>query len=60
MAAVGGLSAAAACAAAAQTDGVRIEPQEPGTPWVAILYALVGAAGIGAVAFKSAKRSHLD
>ena len=29
-------------------------------PWLAILYTLVACAGIGVVAFKNAKRTHLD
>jgi hypothetical protein len=33
---------------------------EPSPPWVAIVYSVVGLAGVAVVAFKNAKRTHLD
>jgi len=47
--------------ASGATDQSPPAPQlEPGTPWVAILYTLVGLAGISVVGFKNSKRTHLD
>ena len=34
--------------------------REESVPWLAILYAVVCLGGIAAVAFKHAKRTHLD
>lgn len=47
----------AASTAAAAVDAAKAPAGEEATPWVAILYSLVGLAGICVIAFKNAKRS---
>jgi hypothetical protein len=39
------------------TDAASAPAGEDAVPWIAILYSLVGLAGICVVAFKNAKRS---
>jgi len=41
-------------------DGIEPEVLEPEFAWLALLYAVVSAVAIGVVAFKDAKRTHLD
>ena len=41
-------------------DGIEPPVLEPHFSWLSLLYTVVGAAGIAVVAFKDAKRSHLD
>ena len=42
-------------------DGLMPPTSEEGDfPWGAVLYTLVAVAGIAAVAFKNARRTHLD
>lgn len=47
-------------AAAGASDGYAVYAIEPSKPWLAILCAVVSLAGVGVVAFKKAKRTHLD
>ena len=42
------------------SDGYLAPPLEPSIDWWVLLYFVVGCAGIAVVAFKSAKRTHLD
>ncbi len=47
----------AASAASAASDAAKAPAGEDATPWIAILYSLIGLAGVCVVAFKNAKRS---
>lgn len=50
-----------ASAAVALANDPYSSPEKDKTlPWIAILYAVVFVAGIGLVASKNAKRTHLD
>ena len=51
---------AGASFAHASADGYLAPPMEPSIDWWVLLYFVVGCAGIAVVAFKSAKRTHLD
>jgi len=42
------------------SDRYSIPQRDETMPWPAILYTLVATAAVCAVAFKNAKRSHLD
>ena len=56
-----GLALAWTCAiASAGDDGHAAKSIDPATDLFAILYALAALAGICVVAFKNAKRTHLD
>ena len=52
-----GGAAAGACLAG---DGITPPIPEPTFPWLAMFYTCVIVAGIAVVAFKNAKRTHLD
>jgi hypothetical protein len=41
-------------------DGFEAPVIEKATPWLAIGIAVIAAAGIAVVAFKSSRRTHLD
>jgi len=41
-------------------DGIEPEVLEPQFAWLALLYAVVAGVAVGVVAFKNAKRTHLD
>jgi len=41
-------------------DEYKNPAKKESIPWVAVLYMLVSLAGIAVVAFKHAKRTHLD
>ena len=47
-------------AASVASDGYTAYPIDPSKPWWAILYTVVALAGIGVVAGKNARRTHLD
>ena len=41
-------------------DGYIVPKPEPANPWLAVLFMLVGMAGVLVVAFRNARRTHLD
>ena len=54
------VTASALPAAALAADGYEPPEREYSPPWMAILYAVIFAAAVAAVAFKNSKRTHLD
>lgn len=60
---IAGLSAQSALAAKdrdADSDGYTAPKPEEKNPWLGLLFMLVAAAGVLVVAFKNARRTHLD
>ena len=56
-----GVLVAGAPTLCAATDGFEQKLEEGGPfPWAALLYTAVAVAGIAVVAFKNARRTHLD